>query len=261
MAETSREVVRKYPRQAGAAQAEAAGLRWLAEASGCVAEVVEADEGVIATVRVEQARPTTRAARVAGRELARIHAAGAPAYGSPPPGWAGPYYIGTQEQECRPTQDWARFYAEQRVLPFARRAYRVGNLDDEGWAEVRRALEVLPEVMRARGWDMPPARIHGDLWAGNLLFGSAGPVLIDPAADGGHPVTDLAMLALFGAPHLEEIYAGYAAEAALPEDWRESIPLHQLHPLAVHALTHGPGYATDLVRAARATVSLVALAG
>ena len=36
-----------------------------------------------------------------------------------------------------------------------------------------------------------------------------GGVLIDPAAHGGHRETDLAMLALFGAPHLEEILAGY----------------------------------------------------
>ncbi|KQB84881.1 fructosamine kinase family protein [Corynebacterium oculi] len=256
MATETAGVVRKYPREPGAAQAEAAGLRWLAQASAHVAEVVEAAEGVIATRRVEEVPPTAEAARRAGRELARIHAAGAPAHGSPPPGWPGPYYIGTQPQECRPAQDWARFYTEQRVLPFARRAHQTGHLDAEGWAEVRRALDALPRIMRVRGWDAPPARIHGDLWAGNLLFGTAGPVFIDPAAHGGHPVTDLAMLALFGAPHLEEIYAGYAEVSALPEDWRESIPLHQLHPLAVHAVTHGPGYGSELVRAARATAAL-----
>ena len=43
-----------------------------------------------------------------------------------------------------------------------------------------------------------PARLHGDLWAGNLLWTADGGVLIDPAAHGGHRETDLAMLALFG---------------------------------------------------------------
>nr|WP_152823408.1 MULTISPECIES: fructosamine kinase family protein [unclassified Corynebacterium] len=250
-------VVRKYPAQPGAAQAEAAGLRWLAETGAPVAEVVAVTEGMIATARVREVPPTPEASRKAGQALARMHVAGAPAHGSPPPGWAGPYYIGTQPQECRPEEDWARFYAEQRVLPFARRAYEAGNLDGAGWAEVRRALEVVPRVMRERGWQTPPARIHGDAWAGNLLFGESGPVLIDPAAHGGHPVTDLAMLALFGAPYLGEIYAGYEAEAALAPDWRESLPLHQLHPLAVHTFTHGAGYAPELRRAARETITLI----
>ncbi|KQB84862.1 fructosamine kinase family protein [Corynebacterium lowii] len=252
------EIVRKYPREYLSARAEAAGLSWLAEASEHVAQVVEVSDEHLATREVKAVRLTAQAARVAGRELARIHAAGAPAFGSPPPGWEGPNYIGTQPQECTPTQQWSRFYAEQRVLPFARRAYEAGNLGAQGWEQVQQACAALEEIMRNRGWQSSPARLHGDLWAGNLLFGEDGPVFIDPAAHGGHPVTDLAMLALFGAPHLEEIYAGYeeAALPPLPQDWRESIPLHQLHPLAVHTLTHGPGYAPELVSAARAALAL-----
>ena len=47
----------------------------------------------------------------------------------------------------------------------------------------------------------PPARLHGDLWSGNVLWGRDGrPWLIDPAAYGGHREVDLAMLQLFGSP-------------------------------------------------------------
>ena len=47
----------------------------------------------------------------------------------------------------------------------------------------------------------PPARLHGDLWAGNVLADAQGrPWLIDPAAYGGHREVDLAMLRLFGGP-------------------------------------------------------------
>ena len=125
-----------------------------------------------------------------------------------------------------------------------------GNLDAEGMALVAQACAA---VVGTR-WDVAPARIHGDLWAGNLLFSDEGPVFIDPAAHGGHPLTDLAMLALFGVPFREDVWRGYQEVTPLPEDFREYFPLHQLHPLAVHTLTHGRSYARPLVTAARETL-------
>ncbi len=119
----------------------------------------------------------------------------------------------------------------------------------QGWGVVKRACDAL----LAEDEDAPLARIHGDLWAGNLLFSPEGPRFIDPAAHGGHPLTDIAMLELFGAPHFDEICAGYS----LPDGWRERIPLHQMHPLAVHAYTHGPSYGRALEEAARRTLDLV----
>jgi fructosamine-3-kinase len=81
-------------------------------------------------------------------------------------------------------------------------------------------------------------------------------VLIDPAAHGGHRETDLAMLALFGCPFLDEVFAAYDAEIPLRARWRERIPVHQLHPLAVHAAGHGRSYGVALVEAAEATLAL-----
>ena len=98
----------------------------------------------------------------------------------------------------------------------------------------------------------PPARIHGDLWSGNVLWGSDGTAwLIDPAAHGGHRETDLAMLALFGAPHLQRLLDAYAEAAPLADGWRERVPLHQLHPLLVHAVLFGGGYGARAAQAAR----------
>ncbi|MCZ9310199.1 fructosamine kinase family protein [Corynebacterium uberis] len=240
----------KCPAQAGAARAEAAGLAWLRAASTAVVEVVDVTDTRLTLARVDTVAPTAQAARQAGVQLARIHRAGAAAFGAPPPGWDGPYFIGTQEQACRPDAAWGRFYAQQRVLPFARRA----QLPQAVASLVERACAAIEAV---GDWGVAPARIHGDLWAGNLLFSASGPVFIDPAAHGGHPVTDLAMLDLFGAPFLPDIFAGYESVATLPDGWRAQIPLHQLHPLAVHALTHGPGYVPDLARAAERTLELL----
>lgn len=251
----------KHGSAPGAAAAEAAYLRWLREGSDAVVEVVHLDEdaNTLTIERVDSARPTADAARRAGEELAAIHVMGAAAFGAPPEGWDGPNFIGRVQQECTPTARWAEFYTAQRVLPFAEKAAQAGNLSDEGLSVVKRACD----AVCAEDEDAPLARIHGDLWSGNLLFSPHGARFIDPAAHGGHPLTDIAMLELFGAPHLRSLIDGYVAAGgdlgnASGGDWQRRIPIHQLHPLAVHALTHGPSYGSALVRAAEETLRLVA---
>ena len=117
-----------------------------------------------------------------------------------------------------------------------------------------RVVEAVCDRISAGAYDddRPPARIHGDLWSGNVVFTSEGAVLIDPAAHGGHGLTDLAMLDLFGCPYLEQVLTAYADASGLPARWRRSDPLHQLHPLATHTASHGPSYAGGLVAAAHA---------
>lgn len=238
-----------------AAAAEAAYLRWLREGSEAVVEVISLDDAsnTLTIERVPTTRPTREAARRAGEELAAIHAMGAEAFGAPADGWDGPNFIGRVRQECEPTDRWAEFYVNQRVLPFAEEARDAGNLGDAGWDVVKRACDAL----LAEDEDAPLARLHGDLWTGNLLFSPAGPRFIDPAAHGGHPLTDIAMLELFGAPHLEALIGGYLGNGDLGADWERRIPIHQLHPLAVHAYTHGPSYGSALVRAAEQTLDVV----
>jgi fructosamine-3-kinase len=152
----------------------------------------------------------------------------------------GDGYIGRQVLVLQRFSRWGEFYAQIRLLPFARAARQVGTLDDQGLALVER----LAERLTAGEFDdgRPPARIHGDLWAGNVLYSRSGAVLIDPAAHGGHGLTDIAMLDLFGTPFLGRVKAAYAEAGQLPPQWNELIPLHQLHPLLVHAVTHGPSY-------------------
>ena len=89
----------------------------------------------------------------------------------------------------------------------------------------------------------PPARLHGDLWTGNVLWGQDGRAwLVDPAAHGGHRETDLAMLALFGLPHLPRVLDAYDEAAPLAEGWQDRAGVHQLFPLLVHACLFGGGY-------------------
>jgi fructosamine-3-kinase len=230
---------------------EAAGLRWLAAAgpdAARVAQVIAVDDHGIELVRLEPTRPERAAAETFGRALAVTHAAGAAAFGQPPDGWAGNGYIGQQRMSLRPDAAWGRFYAEQRMLPFARRALDIGHLSAAAYARVERVADRL--MAGEFDDERPVARVHGDLWAGNVLFTADGVVLIDPAAHGGHGLTDLAMLHLFGAPHLDVITRAYAEAADLPDGWAGLIGLHQLHPLLVHAVSHGPSYGLEAGRVA-----------
>lgn len=236
-------------------EAEAAGLRWLADAGGAqVAEVHGVGPGWIEIERVERALPTADAARRFGAALARTHLAGAPSFGASPDGWQGSLFIGSREMPHTTHGTWGEFYAHTRVLPFLDAAVHARHLMPSERDIVRAACEVIEAG--AFDDDEPPARIHGDLWAGNVLFSPAGVVLIDPAAHGGHRESDLAMLALFGAPYLDEICSAYESAAPLHAGWRDRIPVHQLHPLAVHAAGHDRSYGVHLVQAAQATLAL-----
>jgi len=96
----------------------------------------------------------------------------------------------------------------------------------------------------------PPARLHGDLWAGNVIGDEEGrPCLIDPSAFGGHREVDLAMLLLFGAPS-ERVLAAYEEAAPLADGWRERVELYQLLPLLVHAVLFGGSYGRSAERVA-----------
>ncbi|CAL9282723.1 hypothetical protein SUDANB148_00652 [Streptomyces sp. SudanB148_2056] len=250
-----RTVVVKRAEEAEAARAEAAGLRWLAEAGAPPVPRVHGREGAwLVLDRLAQGRPGREAALRFGRELAGLHAAGAPAFGAPPPGGPVEAFIGLAPMRNVTGDDWPSWYAEHRVLPYLRRAVDAGTTGAGEAAVVERVCARLPELA---GPAEPPARLHGDLWSGNVLWGADGRVrLIDPAAHGGHRETDLAMLALFGCPLLDAVLEGYQEVAPLAEGWRERVGVHQLFPLLVHAVLFGRGYAGQALGAARSALSL-----
>ncbi|MFI6463232.1 fructosamine kinase family protein [Streptomyces sp. NPDC050538] len=247
-------VVVKGDETPGAVRAEAAGLRWLAEAGAVLVPAVRGEDGNwLVTDRVPTGPPSARAAVRFGRDLAALHASGAPAFGSPPPGGPTEAYIGLAPMRNVPGADWPNWYAEQRVLPYLRRAVDAGTIRPTEATVIEQVCEYLPQLA---GPAEPPARLHGDLWNGNVLWGSDGHVwLIDPAAHGGHRETDLAMLHLFGCPHLSDVLDGYQETAPLAPDWTDRIGLHQLFPLLVHVVLFGRGYADRAVAAARAALA------
>ncbi len=221
---------------------EAHGLGWLRVDGGPrVPRVLAARDtppGFLVMEWIESG-PATRATEIAtGRALATLHRAGAPSFGLDRPN-----QLATIDQDNTPATTWPEFLRERRILPLTRRAVDTGGLP----ATLASALERLAaDLEDLTGPDEPPARLHGDLWAGNAMTDSEGrPVVIDPAVYGGHREIDLAMMRLFGG-FPESVFEAYDATYPLASGHEERVALNQIVPLLVHVVLFGAGYVSRL---------------
>ena len=218
-------------------EVEAAGLEWLRAADAvAVPRVISVGHDHIELERIEHGSWTPATDERFGRELASLHRAGALAFG----GEAGAY-IGPLAMPNESAPEWPEFYARQRLEPF------LGGVPPGLRAPIEHVIERIPVLGGPRE---PPARIHGDLWRGNVLADSSGtPWVIDPAAHGGHRETDLAMMRLFGG-FGDACFAAYHEAFPLADGWRDRVALHQLHPLLVHCVLFGGSYVEQALAAA-----------
>jgi fructosamine-3-kinase len=217
---------------------EATGLTWLREAGTLpVPEVLAVSDeppNHLVLEWIDEGRPRASTERELGVGLARLHLAGAPSFGR-----EDRRTTGSRGLPNEPCATWAEFYAENRLLPLARLARTSGALRDASIVALER---LAPTLERFGAADEPPARLHGDLWAGNRLVDTHGRSwLIDPAAHGGHREFDLAMMRLFGG-FGADAYAAYDEVHPLAPGWQDRVALHQIAPLVVHAIKFGGHY-------------------
>lgn len=225
---------------------EAAGLSWLADAEadrGTAPPAVPAvlavsdDPPLLALEWIDEGRSAVSTADTEaafGRSLATLHRSGASTFGR-----EDRRPTGSRQLPNDPTDTWAEFYAARRLLPLADLAERSGSLAPGVVADLRRVADRLEDL---GGPAELPARLHGDLWAGNRLVDVHGVSwLIDPAAHGGHREFDLAMMRLFGG-FGSAAFDAYDEVFPLSPGWSERVELHQLAPLVVHAIKFGGAY-------------------
>ena len=230
--------------------AEVAGLAWLADGLGAASpSVVAANEHLMVLEWVVSERPKEVVARRLGKHLAELHSMSVDAFGQAPPGAPASGRIGSLPLSYGTHDNWAQYFAQERMLPYMNIARDAGSLT---WEEFDTLTTLAARLYAYAGPDIEPRKIHGDLWSGNIVWGRDGQArLVDPAAHGGHPETDLAMLHLFGAPHLDALIDSYQQVTPLPEGWQDRIALHQIYPLLVHAALFGGEYGPRAVEIAR----------
>lgn len=224
-------------------QAEARGLAFLAEPRVPDLRIPEVlavgKDFLVLELLVPGLQPDDFDERL-GRALAALHRATPPAFGLDHDN-----YIGRLPQPNDPRPDWPTFYREMRLEPQLRRAESSGLADRALRARFEALYEKLPVLV---GPAEPPARLHGDLWGGNLHRAADGrPALIDPAVAGGHREIDLAMMRLFGG-FGPRVFAAYAEAYPLPPGHEDRVPLYQLYFLMAHVNLFGRGYLSGVAR-------------
>jgi fructosamine-3-kinase len=231
----------------GMFEAEANGLGWLSEAGALriprVLALGGGTDGIAAFLVLEfleRARPRRGFDEELGRGLAALHRTSSESFG-----FREDNFIGRLPQPNQARARWVDFYREQRLgaqLALAAKSNLATSKMQSGFERLFARLDDL------LGPEEPPARLHGDLWGGNLHVGPEGePCLIDPAVYAGHREVDLGMMQLFGG-FGERVFAAYEEAFPLSPGHEERVPLYQLYPLMVHVNLFGGGYVSSVER-------------
>lgn len=222
--------------------AEARGLAWLAEAGALrLPRVVAVSPAFLVLEHIASRARRPGFDEELGRGLAALHRFGAPGFGLDHDN-----FIGRLPQSNRPAPTWAEFYRLRRLEPQLRRATDAGLATARMRRDGERVLATLEDLV---GPAEPPARLHGDLWGGNLLADDAGaPCLVDPAAHAGHRELDLAMMRLFGG-FSPRVFSAYHEAYPLADGADDRVPLYQLYFLLVHVNLFGRSYVSGVEHA------------
>jgi fructosamine-3-kinase len=221
--------------------AEAKGLAWLAAGGASlriprVLAVSPPDDPAqfLALEMVARGRPARDFDERLGRGLAELHRRAPGGFGLDHDN-----FVGRLPQSNAAAATWPEFYRTRRLEAQLRRAADGGLASGRMKRGFDRLFGELEDLV---GPAEPPARLHGDLWGGNLLCDDRGlPCLIDPAVYGGHREIDLAMMRLFGG-FGERVFAAYDEAWPLADGHAERVVLYQLYPLMVHVNLFGGGY-------------------
>ncbi|WP_204113483.1 fructosamine kinase family protein [Shimia biformata] len=203
---------------------EARMLRDIRAANAPAPRVLAARDTVLVMEFLPEAQAHAKGWTALGEGLRHLHSALGDSFG-----WDRDYAFGDVAIPNTRHRNWATFWGDTRIrpslfalpAPLARRAETL--------------IDALPDLLPKAP---PAALLHGDLWAGNVLFTADAAFLIDPACYHGDREVDLAMLTLFATPHP----AFWQAYGALEPGWERRRAIYQLWPALVHLRLFGGSY-------------------
>ena len=183
-------------------------------------------------------RGSDRSYREMGRQLAAMHRQGTAEHF----GWERNNTIGSTPQINTQNDNWADFFAEQRIGYQLKLAKRRGG----SFPDTNKVVEAVRDKLTNR---QPEASlVHGDLWSGNAAIASDGsPVILDPATYYGDRETDLAMTELFGG-FPAAFYQGYNEAWQLDSGYQQRKSIYNLYHVLNHFNLFGGGYANQAQR-------------
>jgi fructosamine-3-kinase len=183
-------------------------------------------------------RGSSHSYREMGRQLAAMHREGTAEHF----GWSRNNTIGSTPQINTQTDNWADFFAEQRIgyqLKLAKR--RGGSFPDS-----KKVVEGVRNKLANRKPEV--SLVHGDLWSGNAAITADGsPVILDPAIYYGDRETDIAMTELFGG-FPAAFYNGYNEAWQLDSGYQQRKSIYNLYHVLNHFNLFGGGYANQAKR-------------
>jgi fructosamine-3-kinase len=179
-----------------------------------------------------------------GRQLAQMHQQGTSGLAKGEAlggrfGWKMNNTIGSTPQINDWLDNWADFFAEQRIGYQLKLANRQGG----NFADTNQVIAAVKEQLADRN---PVASIvHGDLWSGNASVTAAGkPVIFDPATYYGDRETDIAMTELFGRFD-PAFYQGYNQQWQLDPGYQQRKRIYNLYHILNHFNLFGGGYGSQ----------------